>query len=265
MRAHRYHGNVVFSDRDADGVIDVVDESGVRSLQFGTAARQSTMFLQEPQRLALTYTHCMMTCLLFGDTPRRALMLGLGGGSLVKFLLDQCSGCAVDAVEKRPKIVEVARRYFHLPQDRCLSVHVGDGLRFLEGPEDPAGPPTDPYDLIAVDLHDSRGLAPVVQRSEFFPCCRARLAADGILSVNLWYGSCESEERLVRGNLVDTFEGRVLYLPVAGKRNCISLAFGSSRDLDLAAAGRRADQWQKRTKIDFPALLSELRRFNPAL
>ena len=259
MCAHRYQGDVIFSDRDEDGVIDVVDESRVRSLQFGTAARQSTMFLQEPRRLALTYTHCMMTCLLFGDFPGRALVLGLGGGSLVKFLLDQCSGGAVDAVEKRPKIVEVARRYFHLPQDRRLSVHVRDGLQFLEGP------PTDPYDLIAVDLHDSRGMAPVVQRAEFFPCCRARLAADGILAVNLWYGSCESEERLVRGNLVETFEGRVRYLPVAGKRNCISLAFGTSRDLDLAAAGRRARQWQKCTQIDFPALLSELRRFNPAL
>lgn len=259
MCAHRYSGDVIFSSCDADGVIDVIDESGLRSLQFGTAARQSTMFLREPQRLALTYTHCMMTSLLFGDAPGHALMLGLGGGSLVKFLLDRCGGCTVDAVEKRPKIVEVARRYFHLPQDRRLSVHVGDGLRFLEGE------PTDPYDLIAVDLHDSRGMAPVVLRQEFFPCCCARLATDGVLTVNLWYGTCESEEQLVRDNLLETFEGRVLYLPVAGKRNCISLAFGPSRDLDLAAAGRRADQWQKRTNIDFPGLLSELRRFNPAL
>jgi spermidine synthase len=259
MCAQSYNGEVIFSSRDADGVIDVIDEATVRSLQFGTAARQSTMFLQEPLRLALTYTHCMMTCLLFGDSPGRALMLGLGGGSLVKFLLDQCSGCAVDAVEKRPKIVEVARDYFHLPQDQRLSVHVGDGLQFLEGET------TDPYDVIAADLHDSRGIAPVVLRPEFFPSCRARLAADGILTVNLWYGTCESEERLVRDHLLEAFGGRILYLPVAGKRNCISLAFGATRVLDLVAADRRARQWQKRTRIDFPDLLAELRRFNPAL
>lgn len=259
MRTHRYDGDVIFSCRDADGVIDVVDESSVRSLQFSSAARQSTMYLREPRRLALAYTQSMMTCLLFGDAPERALMLGLGGGSLVKFLLDQCSGCTVDAVEKRPKIVEVAKEYFHLPQDKRLSVHVGDALRFLEGPR------ADPYDLIAVDLHNSHGMAPVVQRSEFFPCCHRWLTADGMLVINLWYGSSESEERLVRGNLAKAFKERVLYLPVAGKRNCIALAFGRSRGLDLAAARKRARQWQKRVQIDFPALLAEMRRFNPVL
>jgi spermidine synthase len=257
LRTHRYDGDVIFSCRDADGVIDVVDEIAVRSLQFSSAARQSTMFRQEPNRLALAYTQCMMTCLLFGDAPERVLMLGLGGGSLVKFLLDQCSDCRVDAVEKRPKIVEVAREYFHLPQDQRLSVHVEDALQFLEAPR------TDLYDLIAVDLHDSHGMAPVVQRTEFFPCCHNWLAADGMLVINLWYGSNESEERMVRDNLVEVFKGRVLYLPVAGKRNCIALIFGTSRDLDVAAARARARQWQQRTQIDFPALLSEMRRFNP--
>ena len=259
MCAYRYDGDVIFSCRDANGVIDVVDESKVRSLQFSSAARQSTMFLREPCRLALAYTQCMMTCLLFGDPPGRALMLGLGGGSMVKFLLDKCSGCTIDAVEKRPKIVEVARQYFHVPDDRRLTIHVGDGLQFLEGPS------ADLYDLIAVDLHDSHGMAPVVRRSEFFPSCHNWLSENGILVINLWYGSNESEERTVRGNLLESFGGRVLYLPVAGKRNCIALAFGSSRNLDPAAALERARHWQRRAQIDFPALLSEIRRFNPVL
>ena len=45
MRANpAYSGEIVFSDSDEYGVIDVGDENALRSLQFGTTARQSTMF-----------------------------------------------------------------------------------------------------------------------------------------------------------------------------------------------------------------------------
>ena len=99
----RYKGDVVFSCHDEEGVIDVVDENvNVRSLQFGTVARQSTMFRNDPNALALSYTHCVMTSLAFSRTPpRSALALGLGGGSLVKFLLAQCADCQVDGGEGR--------------------------------------------------------------------------------------------------------------------------------------------------------------------
>ena len=45
----------------------------------------------------------------------------------------------------------------------------------------------------------------------------------------------------------------------------IALAFGTAREPDMVAAGKRAIQWQKRAQIDFPALLADLRRFNPVL
>ena len=80
-----YDGRVIYSCRDAHGVIDVVDEPTVRSLHFGTQARQSTMFFHDRQALALVYTRCMMTCLLFADQPRSVLLLGLGGGPCPSF------------------------------------------------------------------------------------------------------------------------------------------------------------------------------------
>ena len=261
VRAAAYTGRVVHSRRDGDGVIDVVDENGVRSLQFGTSARQSTMVRRHPDRLALAYTQCMMTALLFGEAaPSAALLLGVGGGSLGKFLLRQLPGVRLDAVEKRPAVVEVAQEYFELPRDERLTLHLGDGYLFLvDADGDPAA---SAYDLILVDLHTSDGMAPVVQRREFWALARRRLRAAGVLSANLWFGYREDEEELVRHHLEAEFPERLVYLPVAGKRNCIALAFASPAELDRRVLERRAEAWRDRCGIDFPALLGDLIRHN---
>jgi MFS family permease len=65
--------------------IAVSDARGVRSLHVGGEAIQSAMRLEDPYALALDYTRCMMGFMLFHPEPHEALMIGLGGGSLVKF------------------------------------------------------------------------------------------------------------------------------------------------------------------------------------
>ena len=250
---------VVLACRDDDGVIEVIDEAGkMRSLQFGTEARQSTMFVSNPDALALAYTQCLMTSLLFvaPPFPESALVLGLGGGSLPKFLLRQCPRCRVDAVEKRARIIDVARAHFALPEDPRLRLHLSDGLAFLNESESAR------YDLILLDLHDSDGMAPAVRRPEFFPACRKSLRPQGLLAANLWYGHREGEEREVRKLMELNFGNRVLYLPVAGKRNCVALAFAQSPTIDIGLAQERARAWQSKTGIDFPDLLAQIFRMN---
>ncbi|MBT6146034.1 MAG: spermidine synthase, partial [Gemmatimonadetes bacterium] len=92
------------------------------------------MFVARPDELALEYTRCMMMALLFLDAvPRRVLMLGLGGGSLVKFLLRWCQDCDVDVAELRPAVVDVAQRFFGLPEtDDRLHLHIGDGNAYVQ-------------------------------------------------------------------------------------------------------------------------------------
>jgi len=245
---------IVYEGRDDEGVIEVIDEAQtMRSLQFGTQARQSTMLLTDPDALALVYTHCLMTCLLFASRhPEAALVLGLGGGSVPKFLLRQFPKCRVDAVEKRPRIIEVARDYFSLPDDARLHVHLEDGLVFLNQSK------PELFDFIFVDLHDSAGMAPVVRRAAFFPACIRGLRPQGIVAINMWYGYREREEREVRRLLKLTFDDRLLFLPVAGKRNCVVLAFRSPPTIETGQVSKRAREWQRLTGIDFPDLAQQL-------
>jgi len=258
MAGYPYVGEVVFSCRDEHGVIDVVDESGLRSLQFASGARQSMIFLHDPDVLVLSYTHCMMTSLLFRDgDPQRALLLGVGGGSLVRFLVGQLPEVRLDAVEKRAKVLEVARSHFGMPDDPRLQLHVDDGMRFLQEGEPGR------WDLMFIDLHDSEGMAPVVRHPDFFAACRRGLSETGMLAINLWYGYRDDDERLVRDNLESHFPGRVVRLPVAGKRNCIALASPTPLERDRAVLGKRAAAWQARCGLDLPGLLDELWGHNP--
>ena len=65
--------------------VAVSDARGVRSLHVGGEAIQSAMRLGDPFALYLDYTRCMMAFLLVHPQPREALMIGLGGGSLLEY------------------------------------------------------------------------------------------------------------------------------------------------------------------------------------
>ena len=253
-------GKLVHSCADEYGPMEIVDEATVRSLHFGSSARQSTMFHHDHDALALVYTRCMMTCLLFGAEPRTALLLGLGGGSLPKFLRRHFPGCQLDGGELRPMVVELARRYFHFEEHSCTNVHITDAGRYLEK-ELPAS-----LDLILVDIHNADGMAQAVGEPGFFAACHRLLRGRGTLVINLFSGDREGFFRRVTQGLEEVFEEQVLYLPVARKRNCIALAFCHPLSGGLLQSlPRRAAELGSRYGIEFPDLLRELQKANRVL
>ena len=253
-------GRVVHTCADTYGPMEVVDEATVRSLHFGSAARQSTMFMHDHDALALVYTRCMMTCLLFSAEPRSAMLLGLGGGSLPKFLRRHFPNCQVDVVEMRPMVVDLARQYFHLVEHPKMSIHVTAAEIFLAEAAAAA------YDLALIDIHDAEGMAKAVGDDGFFEACKDRLRGRGILVINLFSGDRDGFFKRVTKNLEVVFDGRVLYLPVARKRNCIALAFCNELSAGLVQSlPRRAADLGSRYGIEFPELLRELNKANSAL
>jgi spermidine synthase len=251
---------LVFSCHDEEGVIEVVDDFDTRALYFGTSARQSAMSREEPHRLVLSYTRSMLSALLFTREPRSALVLGLGGGSLPRFLMHVFPTCRIDVVERRAKVVHVAHDYFHLARSRRLRTHVCDAAVFLR--EDPGRT----YDLVLVDLHDRKGTAPLVTEAGFFASCARRVAARGVLAINLWTDHSENVPPSILRDHRAAFEDRHLVLPVTGKWNCIllglSFAVASYARQHLDA---KAIDLQARLGIEFPQLLAGLARANPDL
>ncbi len=88
------------------------EERGVRYLHFGTEWVQGAMRLNKPDQLELEYAQQMMAWLLFLETPKRIVQLGLGAAALTKFAYRFLPRAHVEAVELNPAVVVAARTMF---------------------------------------------------------------------------------------------------------------------------------------------------------
>ncbi|HYE37593.1 hypothetical protein [Methylocaldum sp.] len=233
-------------------MIEVVDTYGVRSLHFGTYPKQSAMSLAEPDRLELSYVRAMLAGLLFKPEPRNILLLGLGGGSLAKFLLNHFPECRIDAVECRSAVATVAYEYFGLPEDARLAVHVSEGNDFVcaEAERREAE-----YDHIFVDVFDHQGLAETVNQQDFFSATRRLLHSEGILAINLW-GTQTQSLRQSMSLLNLYFDRRTMRLQVPGRGNVIGFGFGQrAQRTEMGELKQQAKALELRLDIEFPRFL----------
>jgi len=255
----KYHGTMVHKTQDELGEIEVVDDATYRSLHFGSEPKQSSMLLRDPVYLALAYTRAMSCALLFSESTKRFLLIGLGGGSLAKFLLHHFSNCRIDAVEYREAVGEVAHSHFFLPEDERLSIHIDDGGHFMRTADiEHYGN----YDAIFVDAFLGNGIARSVCGMSFFDACRDRLAPGGVLSINLWSGDFISARDML-SDISDSFDGNTLQLPVEGKDNIIALATnGAKLKRKLRHLEERSKALELQTGVEYAIFLKHLRKAN---
>ncbi len=237
-------------------LIEVVDDGDKRSLFFGGSVLQSSMFLSAPQKLALSYTRYMMASLLLDDDPRRILVVGVGAGSLVRFLHHHFPQALIDAIDYSHEVLDLARTYFHLPNSGRVSLHCCDGRDFLAGRTDEHN-----YDLILIDAFDTAGMSAQIYSSDFFELCLDHLDITGIVSVNLWSGDQARMEQ-VAGEISMHFE-TTLELPVPDRGNVICLA----GRWDLLAAmvdvdGAEVSLLQHQFAINFKEIVKVCSRYN---
>jgi len=240
-----------------DGEIEITQNEHHRSLYLVSDAKQSSMDLRHPERLILSYTRAMMSCLLFQPTPRRVLLLGLGGGSLVRFILHHFPACVIDAVEIRRDVVKLAYGYFRLPEQPNLKVHIDDAQNFLDN----STPGHEQYDLILVDAFNHDGVAGTIKTEQFFAACRDRISRSGIVTVNLWDHPSQDTQHII-GNMEWNFDGDLLRLPVIDKGNLIVHAARDRNLLQLSSCRVMAHQLEADLEIEFVSLLRQLRHAN---
>ena len=222
------------------------EEGGVRYLHFGTEWVQGAMRLKKPQHLELEYAQQMMAWLLFLETPRRIVQLGLGAAALTKFAHRFLKRAQVGAVELNPAVVVAARTMFELPSDDArLTVHETDAWDFVN---DRANHGT--IGALQIDVYDATARGPVLDSVAFYRAVRACLADAGIATINL-FGDHPSFVRNMK-RLNEAFEGRVIALPEVHDGNRIALAFsGPALEVPFAQLQQRAKLIEK--KLDLPA------------
>lgn len=201
------------------------------SLHFHLGEVQSSMRSDDPQRLALDYTRTMAAALLLVPEPGAVLMIGLGGGSLLKFLRAQRPTATLTVVEINPHVIALRDTFAIPPDDDRLQVLCADGADHVAADESL-------YDIILVDGFNYDGQPEALCSTDFYADCRARLTPAGLLVVNL-QADDDLEHRLL-DRLALCFEGQIVSVPSADAGNRIVFAGPSCRvGRDLAVVRQR--------------------------
>jgi len=233
--------------------LTVSEERGVRTLHVGGEAIQSSMRISSPYSLELDYTRCMTSFLLFHTRPRRALKIGLGGGSLVKFFWRELPWLATRVVELDERVLAVAREQFFLPpEDARLAVEIGDGAEAL-APEC--------CDLLVVDAFADEHPPAALVSQAFFDAAWLALEAPGAMVMNFMNDDPKLDERLQR--IERAFGGTVLALPALYDPNVIVFALKDApASVTWDELHGRAAALEKRYGIPYPRYLPRLKRMN---
>ncbi|MDW8469084.1 MAG: fused MFS/spermidine synthase [Burkholderiales bacterium] len=211
------------------------------------------MRLDDPYALALDYTRCMMSFLLFHPEPRRALMVGLGGGSLAKFLHRHFPRLSLRVRERDERVIAAARAFFHVPADDArFSVEHGDGCEALE-PEC--------CDLLVVDGFEDETTPAALVSQAFFDAAWLALEEPGVLVMNFMDDDRHLDRHLER--LERAFGGAVLALPALADPNIVALALkGAPARIEWRELRERAKRLEARYRLPFARFVERLRRMN---
>jgi len=256
---YKRKGTLVYQTVDPSGPIEVVDTNGERALHFGSHSRQSSMLLEQPNQLNSFYAQAMMGLLLFNESPEDILMIGLGGGTITKYLLQQFERCQINVIEYRRAVLKVARSYFQLPLDPRLKVHIGCGGEYVSNQSKRQ---QEQHDLIVVDAYDHQGMASEVSSEAFFDGCKTLLTEEGLLAINLW-GTQKDLFEQVTWNMGRVFDWKILFLPVRKRGNIIGFAFNEKAPTySMKVLRAKAVQLEQQYHLQFPTFVRDLRRHN---
>ena len=256
---------VQFEKSSAYHHIQVYDEDGMRTLSFN-GSWETTMSLDDPLAGHFEYTEYFQMPWLWNHNIQRVLMVGLGGGSTPRAYLHYYPKVKMETVEIDPTVVEVAQKYFHVPQNTNHVIHVEDARVFLRRT-------TNKYDVILMDAYSTTrygsSLPPHLTTREFFEIANNRLTTNGVFAYNVigqvTSGGFRTE---VMGALYRTMAAvfpHVYLFPATETQNVVMVATKSKELFDAARIQREAESLVRSKIVTLPTFEERSRNFDSAL
>lgn len=180
---------LVYETRSEFSHIRIRDRGSRRSLYFirdsGEEVLETSIDLGAPYLLQVAYTRLMFMSFLYRLQPGACLVVGLGGGAMVRFLNHFFAEVRVDVVDIDPVIVAVAEKYFGTGPRPGTRIFVEDGFEYLRRT-------TERYDVIYMDAFlkpgagtDPTGVPLRLKTIEFFRSLQRRLQPGGLVVFNV--------------------------------------------------------------------------------
>lgn len=229
--------------------VGISEEGNIRSLHLGSETVQSSMNVDYPAELVLSYSRAMMAWLLFAENVRHITQIGLGGGSFVRWIDAHLPEVAQTAVEINPQVISVARGLFELPfEGEKFEIIEADGSEYIKTLRGGT-------DVLLVDGFDGVQIIDALVAEPFFADCRTALSEHGIFVTNWWSG--DKRYPLFLQRLAQVFDQRVLCVPAETHGNVAVLAFQNQAPQPLAALQKKAAKLSEQYGLDFKTMLHQ--------
>ena len=232
----------------------ISEQEGIRSLHLNGSMVQSAMRISAPNALELVYTQCMMGFLLFHPKPEKLLLIGLGGGSLAKFVYHHMTDTLLTAIEINPQVINAAFQFFELPdENERFEIITAKGDQYIaEHPET--------ADIIMVDGFDDDYQVPSLSSQEFYTATHRALKRSGIMVVNLLSRDKQLKTYLQR--IEHSFNGHILAMMAEIKGNLIVFAFKNNpRKHSWRAIKKNALKLEKQFPLPFSEFVTKLQKY----
>lgn len=252
-------GQLIYSRKSAFHTIEITQSEETLLLRTDQHAVQSVLSLNHPEQLNLPYMHAMIVGLLFQlSKPQNILMLGLGGGDLLRYLHHYLSESRVTAVEIDPAMVDVCREYFALPKSKNIKIKIDDAMHFISKS-------TQCYDMIMLDIYHGTSVPTVLHNQDFYQYCSDRLSENGMLILNLLTNDADIFKHIL-WVLREQFDRSTLCLSVPQHMNIVVFAFKQRpTDLRLEILQAKAEKLSKQYKLNFSEWVTQLFSTNPTV
>ncbi len=215
--------------------LQVYERDGVRTLK-GDRVPQAAVSLADHES-TMPYNRAAPAVLLIRPHPRRALMIGLGGGTVGRYLQSRDPELDIHYVDIDAAVPEIARRFFFFQPGPRMRVTVEDGRQFLHAS-------AEKWDLIYGDAYIGQSVPFHLTTVQFLDEVKRHLTPGGAFAVNLAGGLSDPFSQAIYRTVRDRFDSVYLFR-VHGSFNALVVATLNPEVLssaELVQRGRELDR-----------------------
>jgi spermidine synthase len=196
----------------------------MRSVTRQMCYRESAIDLADPERLLVPYTRGLFLAAVFQPSPRKVLMIGLGGGGFNR-VFNRAFDCALlRTVEIDNRVKELAAQYMGFRESDRNQVVVADGRVHVKRNRS-----REKYDWIILDAYKGNCVPPHLKTTEFYREVSNCLESGGVVVSNLQNDSMLFDFDVATLNAAFP---HVLYFQIPSTPNVIAIA-SPSKQADL--------------------------------
>lgn len=161
------------------GPVWVQQRKDIRQLKFDKLAIQSEINILHTHELRMKNLQYLMGILFFIPVPRKILLLGVGGGSLIHFVRHYLPQTHITGIEYDAQLLEIVQEHLMLPAaDEWIDYQVIDARDYISNCREQ-------YDLIIVDIFDAEQSPKWLLQSKNMTQLKSLLTPCGAIGYNL--------------------------------------------------------------------------------